>query len=194
MNDDTPDPRDEDGGFPRPEEVSLQDVDISIEVMWRLYGEINEWIRAQDFKAGVVLAANGVIIVAGAALVVGGGSFGIIVHHHASVVLDILAAIVTVIISSAFAALCLVPPLRVGEAQSPLFFAYVARHYHSARAYEADIRATLTTADAHLTQITHQVWTSSRSVYRKLTYIDWAIRFFIASLVFSLLAVLSAFL
>ena len=45
-------------------------------------GEINEWIRAQDIKAGVVLAANGVIIVAGAALVVGGGSFNTIVQNH----------------------------------------------------------------------------------------------------------------
>ena len=100
----------------------------------------------------------------------------------------------TVIISSAYAALCLVPPLREGEITSPLFFDYVARHYPSAQAYEKDVRSMLTSADANLTQISHQVWTGARIVRRKISHINWAIRFFIASLFFTLLTVLAAFL
>ena len=192
MRNDTPGPPDDNHGLMRPEEIALQGIDISIEAMWRLYGEINEWIRAQDIKAGVVLAANGVLIIAGAALVVGGGSFSAIIHHQHAVNLCFLATIVTITISSADAALCLVPPLREGEVTSPLYFDYIARYYPSAQSYEEDVRAVLNTADANLTQISHQVWTSARSLHRKIVHINWSIRFFIASLVFSLLAVLSA--
>ncbi len=194
MHDGTPDPQHDENGDLHPEEIALQGIDISIETMWRLYGEINEWIRAQDFKAGVVLAANGVIIVAGAALVVGGGSLSASVLHRLVASLCFLTAVVTVIISSAYAALCLVPPVHVGEVTSPLFFEFIALHYPSAQAYEEDIRTSLNTADANLKLISHQVWTSARSMHRKMSYINWAIRFFIATLFFSLCTVLFAFL
>ncbi len=181
----------EDGPF-EPGKLARPDIEISIEAMWQLYGEINEWIRAQDFKAGVVLAANGVVVIAGIALVQNGGGMSAALHTQIISLCSTLT-ILTVIISSAFSALCLVPPLREGAVTSLFFMEYIAQHYASAEEYAREIRATLASADANLAMISHQVWSSARSAHRKITHINWSIRFFILSLFFSLLAILFAY-
>lgn len=175
------------------EEIALENLTITIEAMWRLHSEINEWTRAADIKAGIVLATNGAIIAA-IALAVNTASFLAIIEARHLVGAFMLATLAAVVISSVFAALCLVPPLREGEIISPLFTDYIAQRFPTAQAYEETIRATLVDANANLTQISHQVWTSARSQLRKLTYATWGIRFLIASLLFSLLTLLLAFL
>lgn len=180
---------------PRPEEVALEGIDISIEAMWRLFGEINEWSRAADFKASVVLAADGVILVAAAALAaVGGSGIGAMLLSRRLVSVFLLLTLVNAIISSASAAVCLVPPFGEAEPESVLFMNYIARHFPDASSYEASIRATLTDADANLRQISHQVWSVARIFRKKVSFATWGVRFLIAALLCSLLALLFAFL
>lgn len=175
------------------EEVELERLDISIETMWHTNEQVNEWSRGADVKAGIVLAANGVILVASAALAVGTGGF-IALLETLRVAIFFIAVLITVIISSGFAALCLVPPLREGEMSSLLAIDHIAFDFSTATAYEDAVRSALTDTNAMLTVVSHEVWTSARRAGRKLYYVTWAIRFLIASLFFSLITLLIAFL
>jgi len=193
MHDDRPfDWEKDDGEEEAREEIALENISITIEAMWRIYGEINEWNRGADVKAGIVLATNGAIL-AGAAVGLSTGTFLAAVQQRHPVYASMLVALTAIVLSSVCAALCLVPPLREGEIESPLFSDYIARHYPTAKAYEDAVRATLADAPSNLAQISHQVWTESRIQRRKLTYATWAIRFLIASLFFSLVTLLLAF-
>jgi hypothetical protein len=176
----------------RPLEVVETGVDLAIEAMWRLYGEFNEWSRSADVKASIVMAANGGVLVAATAIAVGGG-FTSIILRHGLVSLFCLAMAFGVIASSVYAALCLVPPLREGDKSSVLRFDYIACEFPSARDYEVAIRQSLINPDAELTLISHQVWSYARILHRKLDYVTWGIRFFIAALLFGLIALLLAY-
>jgi hypothetical protein len=195
MSSEIPRARGDDDESQRPEqEVALEGIDISIEAMWRIFGEINAWSRAADFKASVVLAADGVILVAAAALAVGSNGFSAMLLAHHLVSLFVLLTLVSAVISSAFAALCLVPPFREAEQQSVLFMDYIARNFPDAPSYEQQVRATLTDADANLQQICHQVWSVARIFHKKVSFATWGVRFLIPALLCSLLALLLAVL
>jgi hypothetical protein len=176
-----------------PEEVAVEGIDIGIEAMWRVYGEINEWSRAADFKASVVLAANGVLIVAAAALASSAGSFSALLRNFL-VGICFFIVLVTVVISCAYAARCLIPPLKEGDITSLLFYGYIAAHFPSAHAYEKAVRQSLIDADDNLSQISHQVWSTSRIAKKKIEYTVWSVRFFIAALFFSLVTLIVAYL
>lgn len=175
------------------EELALENLDITIEAMWRIHGEINEWSRGADIKAGIVLAANGAFV-AGVAVALSTGSFLPIVHERQLAGAFLLVSLVAIVISSVYAALCLVPPLRVGEVESLLSPDYIARHFSTGTAYENAVRRTLADAECNLVEISHQVWTVANRLWRKLHYATWGIRFLIASLFFGLMTLLVAFL
>lgn len=174
-------------------EERFEDVALAIETLWRAYGEVNEWIRAADIKAGTVLAANGVIIVAAVAMAVGTGSFTSIVLTHHLVGFFLIASMVAVIVSSIYAALCLTPILSTGAELCLLFIGHIHRHFPTVRSYEQAVRTTLTNPEANLKQISQEVWNSGRVADRKLAFATWSIRYFILSLFCILLTLLLAY-
>jgi hypothetical protein len=147
---------------------------------WRSLGQINEWIRFADAKAGAVLAASGVL---GAFLVNDVPRLEDFKVHTTRAAL-LAVAIICIGLSSLLSLQILAPRLRTGEARSLIYFDHVARRYASDRNGFADNYLSLTKIDTDLTrQIADQVWATSIVARRKFRRVSYAIRLLGAAMV-----------
>lgn len=183
------------------EEEELAEPPTSSEVLeatrylWRVFEVTHDWIKNSDTKAAAVLSANAIL--ANAAVQAFGHVSGFdqpfLVKHPVVLALDLLALLFAVI-SVAFSLHCIAPKIiasGAGADNSLLFFGHIARR-ESARAYEEEVRQTLTDEGKALNQISDQVWISSRIVTVKLNAVMWSVRLFGATLMASLAAALVA--
>jgi len=154
--------------------------------LWQIYGLVNDWGRAADSKAAILIAGLGVIATVALAKVVPNRC---LVLQNGLLLATTALGVASGIVSLFFALKCLNPTLNVGEPNSLIFFAHIAQRFRAANDYREEIQICLSSEDVLYGQIADQVWANSRVAWSKYMAVAWAIRFFAATLVFAILAI-----
>lgn len=141
---------------------------------WKIFSQVNEWIRFADLKATALLAVGGVL---GGLLIrsVPSGCTGC----QAPLALYGVA-IVAVVLSTIMSLVALLPRLgRAGEPTSVFYFHHVARRYsRDPRAFAEAFMATVDDPAATTREVVAQIWANSQVARRKfriVTYATWLI-------------------
>ena len=99
----------------------------SVDYLWNMYNTVNEWIRFSDTKAGAVLVVNGLI--ATFFLDKSKSITELWTNGDTLALLLLLLSGITLCLSTGAAFLCLIPRLRVGEANSMLYYVHIDRKF-----------------------------------------------------------------
>lgn len=158
--------------------------ETSLEMGWRTFENIREWIVFSDAKAGAVVAANGVIIAVLALFRIEEGWFlqGVL-----------LLTIVLSVVSITLASLAVLPNLNVGESRSVLFFAHIAKRRPVNKSpdrlqsqqdeFVSEFSTVMHGPSRLLNELGSQVWANAEVAWRKYRYVTFALRFFIATVI-----------
>lgn len=162
-------------------------MNLALESLWRTYDTINEWIILADTKAAAILAAQAVVV-------------GLVVRAmpdpphiawaHRQLVWVLPLVIVTALVAAGASLWCIAPTLKVGEPQSVIFFAHVAKRYETAELYVETARQAWTSEERASAELGSQIWANSLVASRKYWHITIATAGFAANLVLSVAAVL----
>jgi hypothetical protein len=162
-------------------------MNLSLESLWRTYDTINEWIILADTKAAAILAAQAIVV----GLVVGAmpePPHTTCAHQQLVWVLPLV--ILTALVAAGASLWCIAPTLKVGEPQSMIFFAHVAKRYETPELYVETARQTWSSEEKASTELGSQIWANSLVASRKYWRITIATAGFAANLLLSVLAVL----
>jgi hypothetical protein len=153
---------------------------MKVDEAWRVLGQVNDWIRFADTKAGAVVAASGVL---GGLLVKSAPSRNDFRTHTTYAVLLSLA-LASVAVGMLLALRVLTPKLRSGEPRSLVYFSHVAKKYPRTPSDFVERFKSMADDENQLAiQVLDQVWANSCVAYRKYRMVTWAIWFFRAALV-----------
>jgi hypothetical protein len=126
--------------------------------LWRIYEGINEWIRAADAKAGVILATSGVIATVVATLAT---------TRYSSMVNPTLPNVLLwlgmagIFLASFFSSSCIVPRLKPKCPASLLFFGDIANCFQTAEDYAKAYLESESDDPRLRSDLYNQVWMNS---------------------------------
>lgn len=128
------------------------------EALWRIYESINEWIRAADGKAAVILAADGVVATILAAL---GGTSNSSVQILTAPNVLLWLGMIAVVFSATFSAGCLFPRLRAKAPRSLIYFKDIAETCSTPEAYAVRSQQVIENDSLLAKELCNQIWSNS---------------------------------
>lgn len=136
----------------------------STDTLWKIYENINEWIRFADTKASAIIGVNAIL----AGFVVSNlpAFRTYLVGNPLLATIAILTAISNVV-SVYFAVKCLNPTLDVGEPISFFYFAHIALGFDSAEKYSLQLQELLNNQSNLYDNIASQIWANSKIAWKK---------------------------
>jgi pycsar effector protein len=141
------------------------------EFLWRIYGQINEWIRFADAKAGALLAADVVMIVAA---IQSFKDHKDVLMGHVVLWFPGILSLVGLSASAFCCLMCILPRTRAIAGKSVIFFGDIARGYTSLDAY-LQSASTLGDENRAFDEISRQVWENARIAEHKHLWIARAV-------------------
>ena len=145
---------------------------------WKALGQVNDWIKVADTKAGLVLSASGVL--GGAVL------HGLPPHEqwsqHAWKAGMLLTALALACASALTSLRVFAPRLKVGEPSSPLHFEHIARRYADPREFRQHAGPLFDEQERLREALTGQLWATSKVARRKFRHVAPAVWLLAASL------------
>jgi len=165
----------------------------AIDVLWRNYVAIGEWIRFSDTKAAVILTANGAILTAVATAIAGSYSFlqnrkdfigwlGVgaifcffsVQKSLASIWPKLKAPPTLPITQGKIRALWSLPKPYFGPPTSLIFFGHIAQRFPSPAEYERAAAEAFQDPNTTINQLSQQVWANSHVAAGKYRHVAWA--------------------
>ncbi|MCB8980146.1 MAG: hypothetical protein H6657_22270 [Ardenticatenaceae bacterium] len=164
-------------------------MDNKIEVMWRTYSSINDWIQSSNTKAEIVLGIHGIMIT----VFLTSNLFELQKYllAHKVILGFVILMVATSAISIAYAFFCITPRLEVGAPQSLIYFSHISKNYSHAPSYERAVRDNLSDQNQLLREISSQVWANAVVADRKFKYISLSIRFLAINVILGIFAIIS---
>ena len=158
-----------------------------IDVLWKIYENISEWIRFADTKASAIIGINAILV-------------GFIISNISTLIryivgnalLAIIArlAVISSVASVYFAIKCLNPTLDVGEPTSFIYFAHIALGFDSARKYSQQLQNLLNDQSEFYDHISSQIWVNSNIAWKKYKAVTWSTRLLTISILLALIGVI----
>ncbi len=149
-----------------------------IESYWRIYQEINEWVKYSDAKAGILVTIYGVLYT-----IIFTNPYTLNTYFSSSIEIILLSILFGIfsIISMFYAFRCLNPRLKSEKSKSVIFFGYIAqiKHYKDYMEYSEKVFNDNRNTIEHLTE---QIHVNSQIAWKKFSNITVSIRFFFASI------------
>ncbi|MGV8175901.1 MAG: Pycsar system effector family protein [Methanothrix sp.] len=152
----------------------------TLEVMWRTYDTINDWIKFSDTKAGAISAANIAILAILFSKFIDFKDF-IILHQGIAWLLAI--GIVCGVLSIAFSIISLYPRINSSREISLIFFESIVINYSNYSQYKIAIGNNLRDDSDLMDQITEQIWINSKIAHDKYNKVRWSMFFFLIMLI-----------
>lgn len=143
-----------------------------IENLWKIFGNINEWIRYSDTKAVALLGIQGVI------LGITFGSHTIFTELTLMQLLLAAAGIVSNVLSAFLAFMCLSPRLGHGRLVSPIYFKSIAGEFASAGEYEKFVESSFRNPSDISHHLSVQIFANAQIAQIKFRSVAWSVRFF----------------
>jgi hypothetical protein len=150
---------------------------------WRIFENINGWIRFSDAKALALLTVNGVLV-----------GLLTLLDTDATVWTSVaaVATLTLAAISIFYAAACLNPTLKIGQSDSIIFYGHIAKRLHPGatsdeaervrKEFDADFCRTVTEPEELVGEVADQVWANSRIAWKKYRLITQSGRWFFGAL------------
>lgn len=161
---------------------------LTVESLWKVYDIVQDQIKFADTKAGVILAGDGIVL---------STILSILIEHSGAVPLpsplaiELILATFAAFLSACCAVSCLLPRFRAGQPVSLIFFEHIAMKYATAGDYLTEARATWSRHNTAIEEIGYLIWATSRIAQRKHRWVIRAVWCLGASLLVSMVSLVS---
>lgn len=167
-------------------------MDSKLEILWRIYATINEWIKFSDTKAAVILGTDGVIA---GIILTNFVTIRSMLYKYPGFYILFSAGALAILLSVYFTVRCLNPTLDVGEADSLIYFAHISKKFKTSHEYSKEVNKIFNEDSKIEEQINDQIWANSKVAWKKYTAVVWATRLsFILALLIIITVVIVVFI
>lgn len=135
--------------------------------LWRNLEHVSEWVRFADTKAAAVLTLDGILATVLVTAFASHSGYAVVVYVALTGAACFLSA------SAAMCMACLLPRLKIGQADNVIYFAGISSYASPAEYFDELRRVALEgRVDSELAR---ETWSRSRAAAIKYKYVRWAL-------------------
>lgn len=135
-----------------------------IDNYWKIFCNINEWIRFSDQKSSILLAVYGVII---SAIYSNSNEIYIVLKDNNIIMILVIIGSLIAFFSFCISLTSILPSIKKSTSNSVIYYGDISREYNDYGSYEAGLNAVMANSETYESHLVEQIYVNSAIATKK---------------------------